>query len=91
MKKIKGIFYIWCAVFGLVMAACVDDDSFTTSTSHVLSFSTDTLSLDTTFSNVPTPTKTMWVYNRSGKGIRCQNVRLEAGNQNGFRVNDDGS
>lgn len=91
MKKIKGIFYIWCAVFGLVMAACVDDDSFTTSTSHVLSFSTDTLSLDTTFSNVPTPTKTMWVYNRSGKGIRCQNVRLEGGNQNGFRVNVDGS
>ena len=87
MKKIKAIFYIICVVFGLMTASCVDDDSFTTSASDVLSFSVDTLSLDTTFSNVPTPTKTMWVYNRAGKGIRCQSVRLESGNQNGFRVN----
>ena len=91
MKKREAIFYILCVVSGLMTASCVDDDSFTTSTSDVLSFSVDTLSLDTTFSNVPTPTKTMWVYNRSGKGIRCQSVRLESGNQNGFRVNLDGS
>ena len=91
MKKIKAIFYIICVVFGLMTASCVDDDSFTTSASDVLSFSVDTLSLDTTFSNVPTPTKTMWVYNRAGKGIRCQSVRLESGNQNGFRVNVDGT
>ena len=83
MKKIKAIFYIICVVFGLMTASCVDDDSFTTSASDVLSFSVDTLSLDTTFSNVPTPTKTMWVYNRANKGIRCQSVRLESGNQNG--------
>lgn len=91
MKKIKAIFYIICVVFGLMTASCVDDDSFTTSASDVLSFSVDTLSLDTTFSNVPTPTKTMWVYNRADKGIRCQSVRLESGNQNGFRVNVDGT
>ena len=91
MKKIKAIFYIICVVFGLMTASCVDDDSFTTTASDVLSFSVDTLSLDTTFSNVPTPTKTMWVYNRAGKGIRCQSVRLESGNQNGFRVNVDGT
>ena len=76
MKKIKAIFYIICVVFGLMTASCVDDDSFTTSASDVLSFSVDTLSLDTTFSNVPTPTKTMWVYNRANKGIRCQSCLL---------------
>ena len=70
--------------------ACTDDDSFSTSPSNMLTFSTDTVSLDTVFSTVPTTTRTMWVYNRSGDGIRCTNVRLANGNQTGFRVNVDG-
>lgn len=74
-----------------MMASCVDDESFSSSPSHLLSFSTDTVQLDTTFSRVPTVTKTMWVYNRSGDGIRCSSVRLELGNQTGFRVNVDGT
>ena len=57
----------------------------------MLAFSVDSVRLDTTFSNVPTPTASCWVYNRSGKGIRCSSVRLENGKQAGFRVNVDGS
>lgn len=79
----------WLLVVGLLVA-CTDDDSFTTSTDKQLSFSVDTLRLDTTFSKVPTPTKTFRVYNHSGVGIRLSNVRLEQGNQTGFRVNVDG-
>ena len=75
----------------LLLAACSDDDSFTTSTSRLLTFSTDTVRLDTVFSNVPSPRCDMWVYNRSGEGIRCTNIRLERGNQSGFRVNVDGT
>lgn len=75
----------------LTATACMDDDEFTSSSAHKLSFGTDTLSLDTTFSSVPTPTKMFWVYNRSGKGIRIANVRLKRGNQTGFRVNVDGT
>ena len=74
----------------MIMAACSDDDTFTTSRSNLLSFSTDTLRLDTTFSNVPTSTKIFWVYNKSGDGLRLTNVRLAQGNQTGFRVNVDG-
>lgn len=73
-----------------LLAACTDDDSFSTSPANRLTFSTDTLRLDTTFSNVPTPTKSFWVYNHSGDGIRLTTVRLERGNQSGFRVNVDG-
>ena len=69
----------------------MDDEDFSVSKSDLLTFSTDTVKLDTTFSNVPTPTKTMWVYNRSGKDIRCNTVMLEGGNQYGFRVNVDGT
>lgn len=78
------------SALAIMVCACSDDDSFTTSASNTLSFSTDTINLDTVFSRVPTATKTFWVYNHSGDGIRCTSVRLEKGNQTGFRINVDG-
>lgn len=74
-----------------ILCSCNDDDSFSTSTSDVLAFSVDTVRLDTVFSTVPTSTRSFWVHNNSGKNIRCTNVRLENGNQSGFRVNVDGA
>lgn len=41
----------------VAMAGCADEESFSSSRSHLLAFSADTVSLDTTFSNVPTPTR----------------------------------
>ena len=79
------------AMMAFVMPSCSDDDGFTMSPGNLLTFSQDTVSLDTIFSRVPTATKTFWVYNKSGNGIRCTNIRLEKGNQTGFRVNVDGS
>ena len=91
--KMKSIFaYILsfaCATS--ILCSCTDDDSFSTSTSDVLAFSADTVRLDTVFSTVPTSTRSFWVHNNSGKNIRCTNVRLENGNQSGFRVNVDGA
>ena len=80
-----------CTLLCLAIVSCSDDDSFSTSQANRLTFSTDTVKLDTVFSKVPTATKTFWVYNRSGDGIRCSNIRLANGNQTGFRVNVDGS
>lgn len=82
---IIGVFSFFC------LPSCMDDEDFSASKADLLSFSADTVKLDTTFSNVPTPTKTMWVYNRTGRGIRCSSIRLEGGNQEGFRVNVDGT
>lgn len=73
-----------------LFAACTDDDSFSLSPSNVLTFSMDTVRMDTVFSTVPTSTRSFWVYNKSGDGIRCTSVRLANGNQTGFRVNVDG-
>lgn len=84
--------YIIIGVFSVLgITSCSDDDSFSSSPQHVLAFSADTVSLDTVFSNVPTTTRSFWVYNRSDKGIRCSKVTLENGNQTGFRVNVDGT
>ena len=75
----------------LAFVACSDDDSFTTSTSARLSFSTDSVKMDTIFSTVGSRTYDFWVYNRNDNGLRLQSVRLLQGNQTGFRVNVDGS
>lgn len=89
----KATRYILALIAALteMLCACSDDDSFTTSTYNLLTFSRDTVSLDTVFSKIPTPTKDLWVYNRSGDGLRLQSVRLDKGNQTGFRVNVDGT
>lgn len=83
-------FFLLAAPVIALLAACSDDDTFSTSASLRLDFSADTVSLDTTFSRVPTTTRTFWVYNRSKDGIRCGSIRLRNGNQTGFRVNVDG-
>jgi hypothetical protein len=78
----KNFLALLCsAILALAFGACSDDDSFTSSPSHLLTFSQDTVKLDTVFSKVPTTTKTFWVYNKSGDGIRCSNIRLANGNQ----------
>ena len=87
MKSCKYLILLAIAVIGIT--ACNDED-FSSSPSLSLTFSTDTVKFDTIFSKVPTSTRTMWVYNRSGKDLRCTNVRLLNGNQTGYRVNVDG-
>lgn len=94
--KTHSLKYTWSsllllAVLGIGISGCTDDDSFSASPNNMLTFSTDTVKLDTVFSRVPTVTRTFWVYNNSDDGIRCTNVRLQNGNQSGFRVNVDGS
>lgn len=85
----KRLFYIILAA-GVIFSSCSDDDSFSTSRANLLSFGCDTLSLDTVFSTVPTRTYSFWAYNNSSDGLRVSQVRLEHGNQTGFRVNVDG-
>ena len=87
---VKRVSVIILAALTYLLTACTDDDSFSVSPSNLLTFSSDTVRMDTVFSTVPTAMRSFWVYNRSGDGIRCVNVRLANGNQTGFRVNVDG-
>jgi len=89
MVKRLFLFYIIIGV-GLLLS-CSDKDSFSASSSNVLTLSTDTVKIDTLFSQIPSSTKSFWVYNNSSDGIRISTVRLERGNQSGFRVNVDGT
>lgn len=80
------------AVMALIaIISCSDDDSFTTLPNHLLTFSTDTIRMDTVFSRVPSSRRSFWVYNKSGDGLRCAKIRLTNGSRSGFRVNVDGT
>lgn len=87
----KRIFSFLLTLLGVLLASCADDDTFTTSPTAHLSFSTDSVKMDTVFSTVGSRTYDFWVYNRSKSGVRLSSVRLQKGNQTGFRVNVDGA
>lgn len=87
MKKLKYILFTTIIVF---MVSCSDDDTFSTSMSNKLTMDIDSVKFDTVFTKIPTAAKYFWVRNNSGDGIRCSAIRLERGNQSGFRVNVDG-
>ena len=83
----KRIFYF---LMILLWVACENDDSFSTSTGLRLTFSVDTLHMDTIFSRIPSTTYAFWVHNFNDDGIRISTVKLKRGNQSGYRVNVDG-
>jgi hypothetical protein len=87
---IRRLFF-FVLILGALLTACTDEDSFSTSRGNLLSFSVDTVRMDTLFSTVPSATYTFWVKNNADDGIRIQTARLERGGQSGFRVNVDGS
>lgn len=83
--------FIYMLLMAAVVASCTDNDSFTTNPSAKLTFSADSVKMDTVFSTLGTRTYDFWVYNRSNDGLRISSVRLRQGNQTGFRVNVDGT
>jgi hypothetical protein len=82
---------LYLAPLFALLVGCSDNDTFSTSSSHLLSFDVDTLKLDTAFSTVPSRTYTFWVHNHNDDGLRLTSVRLKKGNQTGFRINVDGT
>ncbi|MBQ2499539.1 MAG: hypothetical protein II523_05955, partial [Bacteroidales bacterium] len=78
------------AAMGVVLIACDDYDTFTTDRSSTLTFSSDTVRFDTLLTTVPSSTKTLAVYNHGDRGLRINEVRLEAGASSPFRINIDG-
>ena len=87
--RIKDILFTLVAV--TLLWSCDDNDTFSTSYNSQLTFATQTLSLDTVFSKVPSASKMFKIYNRSGDGIRISSIRQERGAaKSGFRVNVNG-
>lgn len=83
--------YTACLVLAaVILVACDEDDDFSLNPSLHLEFSCDTLSFDTLFASVGSPTGIMRVYNRNSEALRIRSVELASGGASGFRVNVDG-
>ena len=76
--------------FIILTAACSDYESFSNDSGFRLSFSADTVAFDTLISTIPSSTKTLYVFNYNGDGIRIRSIQLEGGAGSPFRVNVDG-
>lgn len=91
--KFSGLFAVVLTAVASICApslltSCISD-AITTSPSDVLTFSRDTVSFDTVFTDVGTPTARLVVHNRASKGINISSISFK--NENTcFRMNVDG-
>lgn len=76
-------------IFILLSSSCRDDFETVPSFGQ-LEFSTDTLYLDTVFSNISSSTYQFKVYNRSNKDINIPKIELGQGESSNYRLNVDG-
>ena len=85
-KAIVGAALFVCIVFA---AGCREDFEFAPSTGS-LSFSKDTVFLDTVFANIGSSTYQLKVYNTLNSDISIPFIGLESGESSSYRLNVDG-
>ncbi|MDR3129746.1 MAG: hypothetical protein LBU03_05870 [Tannerellaceae bacterium] len=79
------------AIVGWAVVGCEGfEEKYAFGAGYRLSFSADTLSFDTLFSNVASTTRALMVYNRYGRSLDIASIRLEGAGRTGFRINVDG-
>ena len=74
-KELKLFLVIIGTLVVLTFSSCIDDE-FTTSSSDILAFSTDTVAFDTVITGQGTPTKQFLVYNKSKKMLNISSIRV---------------
>lgn len=88
MKTMRFLLLTLVVALGLTVGGCISDE-LTDSPSATLSFSTDTVSFDTVFTDLGTPTARLIVHNRNKKGVNISSIRFS--DPDGyFRMNVDG-
>ena len=88
MNMMRSILLTCVAMVGLIISSCINDD-FTTSPSATLTFSTDTVSFGTVFTDLGTPTARLIVHNRNKKGVSISSIRFRDPDTH-FTFNVDG-
>lgn len=77
-------------ILGMLFTSCRDDFEFETSSGSELTFSKDTVYLDTIFSNIGSSTYNLKVYNKSNKDLKIPSIKLAKGDASNFRLMVDG-
>ena len=86
----KRSLYIVVSLIALVFWSSCRQDFIFTPSSGKLSFSKDTVYLDTIFSNIGSSTYTLKVYNTSDEDILIPSIKLRKGQNSNYRMNVDG-
>lgn len=84
----RKAFYLFILVI-LVASSCRKDFD-TISNYGSLTFSKDTVYLDTVFTNIGSSTYNLKVYNKSNKNIHIPTIKLGRGNNSKYRISVDG-
>jgi len=83
------LFSILMLIFSLT--ACMNEEKFETSAGDRLTFSVDTLQMDTVIAGTGSVTRSFTIYNKNSDGISITAISFLGGISNGFRVNVDGT
>jgi hypothetical protein len=86
MRKLVILFFVGIAIS---LSSCRQDFVFESSTGD-LTFSKDTVYLDTVFTNIGSSTYTLKVYNKSSKDIKIPTIQLGKGQLSKYRMTVDG-
>lgn len=90
MISLKQLFlFLISLILVLFYTSCRKDFS-TVFSSGNLTFSRDTIYLDTIFSNISSSTRQFKVYNKSNQAITISDITLEKGSASFYRLNVDG-
>lgn len=87
---IKKIALLYISLISVFLVACNEDADFSSSPSLRLEFSCDTVSFDTLFTEVMSPTAKFVVRNRNENALRISSVQLSGGAASSFSVLVDG-
>lgn len=90
MAKINLRVFFLLTVLIAALSGCRNDFEFETAAGNELRFSKDTVYLDTIFTNIGSSTYTLKVYNKSSKDIKIPEIKLNRGEQSGYRLMVDG-
>lgn len=85
----KNYWLLLPLIFIVILSSCRDDFD-TIPSNGELTFSKDTVFLDTVFTNIGSSTYHLKVYNKSSKDISIPSIGLERGEQSNYRLSVDG-
>ena len=87
MKCINQILIFFGVIF--LFYAC-EKEKINTSSDAILHFSSDTITFDTLFTSIGSPTKNLRVTNQTNANIIISSIKLAGGNQSDFHLNING-
>jgi hypothetical protein len=87
---VKSIVYL-CLVVLVALSSCVEEEKFETAAGDRLTFSVDTLRMDTVIAGTNSVTRRFAIYNNNSDGVSITNIAFLNGITSGFSVIVDGS